>query len=146
MPKVIPGKGINGFKDQFQVCAWLCAEACCSVGVSFIPLVMESLGGWSDEAVDTISSIGRPMGQRLGISPVESTRHLFQRCAIYLCRGNAALWIHRCPIRAPCVMTINFLFCICAVCVCVFSYMYCPCCFVFIFCSHGFSSMYYPCY
>ena len=77
------------------------AEACRSVGVSFIPLVMESLGGWNDEAADTISSIGRLMGQRLGISPAESTHHLFQRCVISLWRGNSALWICRCSIRAP---------------------------------------------
>ena len=76
------------------------AEACRSVGVSFIPLVMESVGGWSDEAADTIGSL---MGQHLGISPAQSTRHLFQRCAISLWRGNAALWIRWCPIRAPSV-------------------------------------------
>ena len=76
------------------------AEACRSAGVTFIPLVVESLGGWSDEA-STIAAIGRLMGQRLGISPTECTRHLFQRCAISLWRGNAALWIHRCPTRAP---------------------------------------------
>ena len=76
------------------------AEACCSAGVTFIPLVVESLGGWSDEA-STIAAIGRLMGQRLGISPTECTRHLFQRCAISLWRGNPALWILRCPTRAP---------------------------------------------
>ena len=76
------------------------AEACRSVGVSFIPLVMESLGGCSDEAADTISSIGRLMGQRLGISPAESTRHLFQKCAISLW---SALWIRWCPTRASSV-------------------------------------------
>ena len=61
------------------------------------------MGGWSDEAVDMISSIGRLIGQHLGISPMESTHHLLQRCAISLQRGNAALWIHQCPIRAPSV-------------------------------------------
>ena len=35
------------------------AEACRTVGVSFVPLVVESLGGWSDEASDTIANIGR---------------------------------------------------------------------------------------
>ena len=42
---------------------------CRSVGVDFIPLVVESLGGWDDEAIATISSIGRLLGQRLGIPP-----------------------------------------------------------------------------
>ena len=79
------------------------AEACRSVGVSFIPLVVESLGGWSEEAVDTISSIGRLLGKRLGIPPSESVRHLFQRCAISLWRGNASLWIRRHPVHSSAV-------------------------------------------
>ena len=52
-------------------------------------------------SADTISSLGRPLGQRLGISPVESTRHLYQRLAISLWRGNASAWIHRSPQLAP---------------------------------------------
>ena len=73
------------------------------IGVSFIPLVFESLGGLSDAAADSIASVGRLLGQRLGTPPSESTRHLFQRCAITLWRGNAALWIRRCPPYAPSV-------------------------------------------
>ena len=79
------------------------AAACREVGVSFIPLVFESLGGLSDAAADSIASVGRLLGQRLGTPPSESTRHLFQRCAITLWRGNAALWIRRCPPYAPSV-------------------------------------------
>ena len=52
------------------------ASHCQAVGVSFVPLVIKSLGGWSDLAVKTLSSIGRLLGQRLGI-PSDSVRHLF---------------------------------------------------------------------
>ena len=45
------------------------AEACRSVGVLFVPIVAETLGGWSEVAIDTIKSIGRLQGQRLGIPP-----------------------------------------------------------------------------
>jgi hypothetical protein len=79
------------------------AGVCQAVGVTFVPLAFETLGGCSDAAADTISSIGRLLGQRLGIAPAEATRHLFQRCAISLWRGNAALWIHRCPSLASSV-------------------------------------------
>ena len=65
--------------------------ACQAVGITFIPLAIESLGGVSDMAAETISSLGRLLGQRLGISPVESTRHLYRRLAISLWRGNASL-------------------------------------------------------
>ena len=77
------------------------AEACHAVGVSFVPLVAESIGGWSEEAALTISEIGRLQGQRLGILLSETTRHLFQRCSISLWRGNATLWIRRMPTRSP---------------------------------------------
>ena len=77
------------------------AEACHAVGVSFVPLVAESIGGWSEEASQTISEIGRLQGQRLGIPPAETTRHLFQRCAISLWKGNATLWIRRMPTHSP---------------------------------------------
>ena len=64
---------------------------CQSVGVNFIPLIVESLGSWSSETISTVRAIGRLQGQRLGTPPSESTRHLFQRLAVALCRGNACL-------------------------------------------------------
>ena len=37
------------------------------IDISFMPLAVETLGGWSQLAIDTIKSIGRQQGQRLGI-------------------------------------------------------------------------------
>ena len=39
------------------------AEACRAVRLIFIPLVVETLGGWSEESVHTLKSIGRLQGQ-----------------------------------------------------------------------------------
>ena len=75
------------------------ADACRSVWVHLVPIVAETLGGWSEGGIDTITSIGRLQGQRLGIPPPDSTRHLFQRLSISLWKGNAALWIRRQPTR-----------------------------------------------
>ena len=77
------------------------ASSCHSVGVSFIPLIVETFGGWSNLAVETIKSIGRLQGQRLGISPAQTTTHLFQRLAICLWKGNATMWMRRLPVRSP---------------------------------------------
>ena len=74
---------------------------CQAAGISFTPLAIETLGGLSDTTADTISNIGRLIGQRFGISPIESSRQLFQRLAISLWRGNASAWIHRCLPPAP---------------------------------------------
>ena len=83
------------------------AEACRSVGVTFVPLVVESLGGWSETAVHSIKSIGHQLGQRLGIPPADSTINLFQRLSICLWRGNAAMRIRRCPISSAEVDTVG---------------------------------------
>ena len=40
-------------------------DACRALGISFIPLVGNTLGGWSDAAAVTISNIGRFLGQCL---------------------------------------------------------------------------------
>ena len=97
--------------------------ACQAIGICFIPLAIESLGGMSDMTADTISSIGRLLGQRLGISPGESTRHLFQRLAISLWRGNAS-WIHRSPQLAPPWTVLFNLFCF-VLCVCFVPCIFC---------------------
>ena len=76
------------------------AEACHSVGVSFIPLVVESLGGWSDQAADTIRCFGRLLGQRLGTDIADTTTHLFQRLSIRLWRENAIMWVRHIPTRS----------------------------------------------
>ena len=71
------------------------SKPCKAIGVDFIPLVVESFGGWSSLAVDTIRRIGRLQGQRLGVPPADTTRHLFQRLAITLWKGNVSLLLRR---------------------------------------------------
>jgi hypothetical protein len=73
------------------------ADACQAVCVSSIPVVMETLGGMSASAVSTVACLGCLLGQRMGIPPADSTRHLFQHCSISLWRGNAALWFLNLP-------------------------------------------------
>ena len=93
----IPGYAL-GVGEELKMAAH--AEECQAVRISFIPLVVETLGGWSEDAIHTIHSIGRLQGQRLGIPPAESTRHLFQRLAISPWKGNASLWLCHPPFSA----------------------------------------------
>ena len=72
-------------------------------GVTFVPIVMETLGGMSALTVDTLASLGRLLGQRLGVNTSDSVPHLLQRCSISVWRGNAALWLRRSPVFAPSV-------------------------------------------
>ena len=118
------------------------APACQAAGISFIPLAIESLGGLSDATNETISSIGRLIGQHFGVPPHEFSRHLFQRLAVSLWRGNATAWIHRCRPPAPFidgVVWYDFFVCVlfmwvCSVLFLLFScFALCMLCFVSFF-------------
>ena len=79
-------------------------SACRSAGVDFIPIVAETLGGLAEDTILTIRSIGEAIAQRIGPQVSAScTKHLFQRFAIALWRGNASLWLHRQPTLPPSV-------------------------------------------
>ena len=70
-------------------------SACCSSGTDFIPLVAEALGGLAEDAISTISAIGRAINNRTGSTDLSDSRqHLFGRVAIALWRGNANMWLH----------------------------------------------------
>ena len=78
-------------------------DACQSAGIHFVPLVLESLRGWSRGAVETITAIGRLQRQRLGLSTSETTAHLFKKLSVCLWRGNACTWASRAPVQSPIV-------------------------------------------
>ena len=66
--------------------------ACRAMGAECIPLVAETLGGLSEDAIHTIRVIGRAIGIRsCSPNPSTSTKHLFSRTAIALWDGNATL-------------------------------------------------------
>ena len=56
------------------------AASCRAVGISFIPLVVESLGGCSELAAETLRRVGCLLGQRLGISPSITTSFRGAQC------------------------------------------------------------------
>ena len=66
---------------------------CQAVGITFVLMAVETLGGWNEEAVHTIGQIGKLLGQRSGSSPAETTHHLFQR----LWRANVNMWLGHLP-------------------------------------------------
>ena len=65
---------------------------CRSVGVTFCPLLVETLGGWAQEAMSTLVSIGSLQEKRFGLATGKCTRHLLQRLAITLWKSNASMW------------------------------------------------------
>ena len=93
---------------------------CRGAGVSFVPLAVELLGGWSHEAALQISRIGRLVGQRLGTTPAE---------AVHICSSGcpSSMWAHCLPSHSAWTMgTFTFFFFFCL--------FFCFCFFLFVFC------------
>ena len=64
----------------------------------FLPVPVETLGGWHNTSVDQIRKIGRALARNTGQEENEAIRHLFQRLGVLLVKGNAALMISRVPV------------------------------------------------
>ena len=115
------------------------SEACQSAGVSFVPMVVETLGGWDEEAVPYNHCYQSLAGSTPGNSTIRLyTRHLFQNLAVCLWRGNASMWISRAPLillqltdRADfSVFVFVFYVCVFFIFVFVFVFLFC---FVLVF-------------
>ena len=72
-------------------------EGCRVAGMVFIPMVVETFGGWEESAADQITKLGAALARHTGEEESEKTRHLYQRLAVLLVRGNAALFLNRLP-------------------------------------------------
>ena len=70
-------------------------QRCNEEGIEFLPVVVETLGGWHPEAIFVIKKLAGQLASQTGQRTEETTRHLFQRLSVLLARGNATLIIHR---------------------------------------------------
>ena len=58
---------------------------------------IESLGGWHPEAAQQVKKIGAAKARQTGEEEDEAIAQLFQKLAVLLARGNAALLLNRIP-------------------------------------------------
>ena len=73
------------------------AEDCRREGISFLPLVVESLGGWHSAAETEVKKLGSALARQNGQEEDEVLRHLWGRLGLLLQRGNAAILGNRLP-------------------------------------------------
>ena len=70
-------------------------------GVSFVPLVVETLGGWDTDAIFHLRAIAKQSAARSPLQAETATRQLFQRLSVLLQRANAGLIASRAPPPPP---------------------------------------------
>ena len=66
-------------------------------GMAFIPMVVETLRGWQESAVVQLKKLGAALARHTGEDESERIRHLYQRLAILLVKGNASIFLNRLP-------------------------------------------------
>ena len=63
--------------------------------MDFVPIVVETLGALSEDAIITVLVIGKAISRRVSPDdPSTSTGQVFHHLAISLWRGNAQLWLN----------------------------------------------------
>ena len=80
-------------------------ERCKRKGMVFLPLAVDTLGGWHEEALEVISKLGPQLARVVGRDEGETVQHLRQRLGVVLLRDNVGLLGSRAPEAAPAQVT-----------------------------------------
>ena len=67
------------------------AEDCRREGIDFVPLGVESFGGWHQVATREVEKMERALARHTGQEEGEAVLHLWGRLGVLLQRGNAAM-------------------------------------------------------
>ena len=73
------------------------AEACQQQGLVFLPIALETFGGFHRVAVEQVKCIGAAIARNQSSDEQLATKQSFQRLSLTLMRGNAALIVGRKP-------------------------------------------------
>ena len=98
-------KAGSGLEVRFRDKMTKHGEECRLVGMVFISMVVETFGGWEESAVVQLKKLGTSQANREEES--EKIRHLYERLAILLVKGNDALFLNRLP-HHPSLVIVSF--------------------------------------
>ena len=66
-------------------------ERCEKERIVFVPLTVDTLGGWHEEALGVISKLGCQLARVVGRDEGETVQHLRQKLGVVLLRDNVNL-------------------------------------------------------
>ena len=72
-------------------------ERCAAEGITFLPLAVDTLGGWHSADLETINGLGRQVARNVGREGQEMVGHLRQRLSVLMVRDNVAMLCARTP-------------------------------------------------
>ena len=86
----------QAYKNKMSITADLCNEQ----GISFIPVVAESTGGWHKTAMEQLKKLGSALARHTGQEEGETISHLITRVSVQLQKGLSAMILNRIPSQA----------------------------------------------
>ena len=72
-------------------------EACQQQGIAFLPMVVESFGGWHEASAREVERLGAALARHTGQEEKEAVRHMWGKLGMLLQRGNAQILANRVP-------------------------------------------------
>ena len=90
-------EGEKGVQHAFNIKVGKYSERCEAEGIVFIPLVVDTFGGWHKDSLEVITKLGRQVSRQTGKEEDEIVRQLRQRVAILLVRDNVNMFDSRTP-------------------------------------------------
>lgn len=76
------------------------ADDCRRECIAFLPLAVETLGGWHPERAAVVEKLAVALARHTGEDDREQVRFLFQQLAVCLQKGNTSL-VHNCQQAFP---------------------------------------------
>ena len=89
--------GDSGVQHSFNIKMGKYSDRCEAEGIEFIPLIVDTFGGWHKESLEVVSKLGRQVSRQTGKEEEEIVRQLRQRVAILLVRDNVNMFDSRTP-------------------------------------------------
>ena len=74
--------GESGVQHSFNIKMGKYSNRCEAEGIEFIPLIVDTFGGWHKESLEVVSKLGRQVSRQTRKEEEEIVRQLRQRVAI----------------------------------------------------------------
>ena len=72
---------------------------CEAEGIAFLPVAVDTLGGFHKEGLSTLTKLGRQLARGVGKEEAGVVWHLRQRVGVLLVRDNVAMLCSRFPVH-----------------------------------------------
>ena len=93
--------GKSGVRHAYNAKIGKYDERCAAEGIAYVPLAVDTFGGWHGAALDVLSKLGRQVAGQVRKEEEDGVRQLRQRVSVLLTRDNVAMLGSRSPDIPP---------------------------------------------